>query len=73
MEHRLLLEDVEVNGQAAAVHPKYRQINLQTPQSLRRPSMPIRQASGWHLTIYKETPTSCNEHYAVIMKNSRSL
>ena len=32
MEHRLLLEESEVKGLAAAIHPKYRQLNLERPQ-----------------------------------------
>ena len=77
MEHRFFVEESEVNGLAAAgVCLKYRQLNLQRPQNSRRSNMPICQASGLHSTKYKETPTSClknTEHYAIIMKNSRSL
>ena len=72
----IIVEESEANGPAAAVRPKYRQLTLQRPQSSRRSNTPICQACRLNSTKYKETPTSClknTEHYAIIIKNYRSL
>ena len=55
-----------MKGLAAPVHLKYRQLNLQRPQSSRLPNMLIWQASGWRLTkMQRSTEKLLKEHRAL--------